>query len=122
MKFKMKKIFLCGIVLLVLLPVFASAATINAASCNLADVLAAINSAQRGDTVNVPAGSCIWSTPLAITKGMIIKGAGIDKTVITSGSTSIITYSPDSVSRANDDRFEVSGFTFTGSSSEVTAC
>ena len=61
------------------------AATINAGSCSQANTQAAINSAANGDTVNIPAGSCTWNTGVAIpsAKKIMLKGAGIDLTVIT---------------------------------------
>lgn len=39
---------------------------INAASCAGSDVQAAVDLAQDGDTVTVPAGSCTWSDSIAI--------------------------------------------------------
>ena len=81
----MRKILLSGIVLLVLLASFASAATINAASCSYADVSAAITAAASGDTVRVPKCSATWTSQLVITKGIYLIGAGIGQTVITSG-------------------------------------
>jgi hypothetical protein len=38
------------------------AATITAPSCHAADVQAALNQAQAGDTVRIPAGTCRWTT------------------------------------------------------------
>jgi hypothetical protein len=63
---------------------FASAATINAASCNYADVQAAINSAIDGDTVSVPAGSCTWASTLTIPSSLSVSiiGAGAHQTYI----------------------------------------
>lgn len=49
----------------------ASANTITAASCSQTDVQNAINSASDGDTVLVPAGSCVWSN--GVTIGSIAK-------------------------------------------------
>ncbi len=66
--------------------VTAQAATINAASCSQADVQAAINSANTGDTIFVPSGTCTWSSALTINKGITLKGAGIGSTVITAGT------------------------------------
>jgi polygalacturonase len=37
---------------------------IHAASCSQEDVQAAIDAANDGDTVSVPAGTCTWTTPL----------------------------------------------------------
>jgi hypothetical protein len=62
------------------------AATINAASCTRANVLSAIASANPGDTVQVPAGTCSWSGGVSFT-GIQLIGAGSSTsgTVITAG-------------------------------------
>jgi hypothetical protein len=57
-------------------------ATINANSCSQTAVQAAINSASAGDTVTIPAGTCTWTSQLTVSKGITIKGAGIDVTTI----------------------------------------
>ena len=63
----------------------AEAATLTASSCNLSDVKAVISSAMDGDTVVIPAGTCSWSGPLAISnKSITIKGQGTGATVIVS--------------------------------------
>jgi hypothetical protein len=60
--------------------------TITAASCALPDVQAAINAAVDSNTVVIPAGTCTWASSLVITgKILVIKGAGIDQTVIVDG-------------------------------------
>src|SRR5688572_13496595 len=67
----------------------ASGATINAASLSSADVQTAINSAVDGDTVQMPAGSATWSTMVTWTgKGIHLKGAGTNATIITENVTS----------------------------------
>ena len=87
---------------------------ISAASCSQSDVQAAINSASTGDTVLVPAGNCTWTTQTAytssvsVTKAIVLKGAGIDQTVIHDG-TNIDERPLDINSGAR-----VTGFTFTG--------
>ncbi len=89
----MKKSFFVWIILLFLILPLVKAATINANSCNLADIQNAINSASSGDTIMVPAGNCIWTSTLTITKGIALIGAGVGKTIIdktTSGD--IISY------------------------------
>lgn len=90
--------------------------THTAASCSLADVVAAINAASAEDTVLVPAGSCTWSSQLSITKGIQLIGAGIGNTVITgnytSGNQPLISYSPTSGNYQYNYRFRISGFTF----------
>jgi hypothetical protein len=52
-------------------------ATINAASCSLADVRASIDSAQEGDTVLIPAGTCLWTSTLNVNKPLTLMGAGV---------------------------------------------
>jgi hypothetical protein len=99
----------------------AEAAMIRAASCSQPDVQAAIDAASAGDTVQVPEGSCVWDEPLIIRKGMIVQGAGIDNTVITSDYASpdtdlfnianyLVVYKPENP--ADNDAFRLSGFTF----------
>jgi hypothetical protein len=58
------------------------AGIVNAKSVSLADVGSAIASARDGDTVAVPPGTASWTSPLEITKGITLQGAGDDKTVI----------------------------------------
>jgi hypothetical protein len=85
--------------------------THTAASCSYADVSAAIASASTEDTVNVPAGSCTWSSTLAITKGINLIGAGIGNTVIARGASSgLISYNPSNYSLNTPLR--ISGFSF----------
>src|SRR4051794_14717151 len=62
----------------------ARAATITAASPSYTDVKTAVTNAAAGDTVVVPAGAATWGSTLALSKGLTLKGAGIDQTVITS--------------------------------------
>jgi hypothetical protein len=52
----------------------ARATTITAASCDAAYVQTAINSASSGDTVNVPSGTCTWSSQVSIAKGITLQG------------------------------------------------
>ena len=62
------------------------AATITAASCNNTGgqlhVQAAVNAAANGDTVVLPAGTCTWTTPVQVQKGLTIQGQGIGQTKI----------------------------------------
>lgn len=83
------------------------AVTRNSASCSYADVFSAIAAASAGDTVNVPAGNCTWSSTLTISKSISLIGAGIGNTVITAGADPIISASPPIGAL-----LRVSGFTF----------
>jgi hypothetical protein len=51
----------------------ADAATITAASCSQVDVQAAINSANNGDTVMIPNGSCTWTGGINVGKQIWIR-------------------------------------------------
>jgi len=92
----------------------------RAASPALADVKAAISSAEPGDNVIVPEGWATWSSPLLITKGIILKGAGLGKTTIVSSYSAPNTYADISnflvqyipVSPESNDPFRITGFTF----------
>jgi hypothetical protein len=62
------------------------AATISATSCSRNDVGAAVDSAENGDTVLIPAGNCTWTTSLTVAdKYLTIQGAGSGLTIITDG-------------------------------------
>jgi len=73
--------------------------------------------ASRNGTVIVPSGSQTWSSILTITKGITLQGAGIGSTVINSSQSSIIDYEPDATAISNNERFDLSGFTFNGNGS-----
>lgn len=66
-------------------PGVVSSTNIVAASCSYADVAAAIASAVDGDTVEIPAGTCTWTTTLVVTKAITLQGAGIGNTIIKDG-------------------------------------
>jgi len=87
-----------------------SGGTIYALSCSYTDVSNAINSANIGDTVRVPAGTCTWSNSLLITKGIKLMGAGIGNTTIRRGAANIIVYVPADYTL--NAPFRVSGFSF----------
>src|SRR5688572_18992751 len=61
------------------------AATVTAASCSYSHVQSAVNAASHGDTVNIPAGNCTWTSKLLVTVGITLQGAGMDRTNITDG-------------------------------------
>lgn len=87
------------------------ATIINAAGYSQADVQNAINSANDGDTVVIPAGNVTWSSGVSIpnTKGITLQGGGIDTTVITDGigGGGILI----NVTGANGKPFRLTGFT-----------
>ena len=69
--------------------------------------------ASEGDTVYVPSGTAIWPSALSISKGVILKGAGIGKTLIKNGNSNyIIIIKP--TTPAENPYMEVAGFTFDG--------
>ena len=90
-------------------------ATITATSPSFSAVSAAVASAARGDTVQVPDGSADWGTnTLLITKGLTLKTEhGRDSTFIT-GTGPLIGISPDSTAIADEETIRVEGFTFDG--------
>jgi hypothetical protein len=58
----------------------AQSPTITAASCKETDVNAVINgpthTAAKGDTIQIPAGTCTWTSQLSITAGITLTGTG----------------------------------------------
>jgi hypothetical protein len=76
--------------------------TFTAATCNQADVNALINGpahkAVNGDTINIPAGSCTWTSGISVPQGIGISivGAGQGVTIIKDqlSSGSLISMSP----------------------------
>ena len=65
----------------------AKASTLTAASCNVSDVLSAINSAKDGDTVIIPNGSCSWSSGISTAKQITLQGATAGGVTITDTDT-----------------------------------
>ena len=60
-------------------------ATIAASSCSRADVGTAVTASSNGDTVTIPAGTCVWTSGLTIAKAITLQGAGIGNTIIQDG-------------------------------------
>ena len=88
---------------------------INAASSEYADVLAAVQSASTGDVVLVPAGTSTWHDVLVLDKGIVLKGAGVGKTVITAiQENEFNEYAAIRVAPPDDVYVRVTGFTFRG--------
>jgi hypothetical protein len=67
---------LASICLAAVLATDSRASTIVASGCSQFQVQAAIDSAQDGDTVQVPSGSATWTTGITINKNIVLKGAG----------------------------------------------
>ena len=93
----------------------AEAADITAASCSRTHVQTAVDSAADGTTVNVPAGSCTWSSaeePVQVyNKNITIRGAGIGTTVITRNGNFVFYVLMTAADRGN---VRITGFTFQG--------
>lgn len=68
---------------LALLALPAAATTYTAATCSVANVQTAVNSAANGDTVIIPVGSCSWTTGIATSKRITIQGATVGGVTIT---------------------------------------
>lgn len=116
----MKKLFLILIILLITFPRICWSATINAASCSQTDVQTAINSASNGDTVQIPAGACTWTSAVTInssssrTKMVKINGAGTDASTGTRITLSVSGPNPGLVVYLSSSlpRFELSNIRF----------
>ena len=104
---RLGSVFLC-LIALASVPLTADATTIQATSCSVSDMQAAIDRAATGDTVSVPAGSCDWGSARLFIKGknISVQGAGIDVTTIT-GSSTMIDMGIDGVGTSSS----VTGFT-----------
>lgn len=112
---------MCLGVMLSLLGLMASAAhagAITAASGNAADVQTALDAAENGDVVQIPAGSFTWTTPVRLSapKAITIQGAGIDRTVIVDNVNKAggNNTEPLVINLALGKRFRLTGMTFRG--------
>lgn len=88
--------------------------TIFAASCTQAIVAAAIASAQPGDTVAVPAGTCSWSGGITLS-GITLQGPGKN-----AASPTIITTGRVTVNKHASQLTKLIGFRFTGTDAHLT--
>jgi len=82
----------------------------RAATCSQADIESELVAARDGDTVIVPAGQCTWTAKMRITAGIVLTGAGVDKTVIRDEVPNDGLIVLETVSGKS---YRVSGFTFT---------
>jgi len=113
----MKKLFHLLIITLITVcsAVSVEANIIQASSCSQSDVQFAVNSAQDGDTVLVPAGECIWSSEVSIqnkTITLIGSGSGIGGTKIIYGGSNHTLLEIDPGTKTG--KVDVSGFWFYG--------
>jgi hypothetical protein len=100
-----------------------AAATITAASCNLGHVQTALNQAAAGDTVNIPAGTCLWTSSLTWTApaNVTIRGAG-NLTALGGGDATVIVDNYASASPlitiavSSSGTFRLAGLTIQGGS------
>lgn len=71
--------------------------TLVAASCALADVQAAVDAAEVGDTVVIPTGRCAWEGVLTVEKGIHLKGVAQGEVTIVhdAGASTLIEVTED---------------------------
>ncbi|MFO1313544.1 MAG: hypothetical protein U1F41_15930 [Burkholderiales bacterium] len=91
----------------------AGAATRTANSCSYADVASSVAASAAGDTVNVPAGTCAWSSTLSITTPISLVGAGKGKTIITNSVGTLV-----AIKKTQSTPVRLSGFTFNNSDNQ----
>ena len=97
---------------LILAPLPARGATLNAASCNLSDVQAQVDLSADGDTVVIPAGSCTWTAGISTSKSITIRGAGSALLTISLSGSGFGALSMDGLTAANVAT--ISGMTLDG--------
>jgi hypothetical protein len=91
---------------------------VTATGTSRAEVLAAINAASIGETVNVPAGESTWTSEIHINKGISLIGAGIGSTIITNGGSGyLIQYHPSNYSL--NSPFRLTGFEFKANGASI---
>jgi uncharacterized protein DUF4082 len=101
-----KYILFCSLVFLGALSL--NAESLRALSLSVANVQAAIDSAQSGDTVIVPAGDVTWSGGVTISKSLTLIGTGANITRASGNTNSLIAVK----NLASDVPVRVSGFSF----------
>ncbi|MGZ3769958.1 MAG: hypothetical protein ACXVCP_08155 [Bdellovibrio sp.] len=93
-----------------IIPFYTEAATYSTATCEFNEVNSALQNASEGDTLKVAAGTCTWSSELAINKGITLMGAGIGVTTIIKNTGELISYVPSNP--LLNSIIRISGFTF----------
>jgi hypothetical protein len=69
--------------------------TVAANTCSSSDVQSAIDRADDGDTVTIPAGKCTWLTTVVVNqKAITLQGAGMDKTILVDAVPKVSTGNP----------------------------
>src|ERR1043165_5419067 len=68
------------------------AATNSAADSSYAAVFAAVSISHDGDTVTIPQGTAIWATPITLTNGITIFGAGTNSTFLRGAGMFIVDF------------------------------
>jgi len=99
----------------------ADGATVRASSCSGDDVQAAIEFADDGDVVVIPAGEAAWTSPVRIVKKAItLRGAGMDRTVIVDQvPASVVRNSPLRIESEEGKPFRITGLTFRGGETKI---
>jgi len=108
------------------------AQTINAASCNASDVQTAFNSVTSSTaTVNIPAGTCAWTTGVTLTipsgnttlsvlaAGSLTTTGGGDQTVIVDNWASNASLLNINTNSTSTSKFRLAGITFEGGTGSV---
>lgn len=100
-----KIVFVFILTLIIVIGKVGNTAVINASNCSRDYVQAAIDSAQPGDIVNIPSGSCTWGAGVSIpdSKKITLQGQGYKNTIITRSGTAIT---------MNESGARVTGFGF----------
>lgn len=62
----------------------------EACTCSQSDVQATIDASSDGDTVLVPAGSCVWSSGVILSNNITLQGEGIGNTTISLGGITAV--------------------------------
>lgn len=115
MNFAVRALFVVSTVLFLNTPACLEAATITATDCSYAAVQKAVSSANRGDTVKVPAGKAIWANTLVINNDIQLIGAGAGRSIITNNVPRNVNSGADIVWETTANGMcRLSGFTFQG--------
>lgn len=85
-------------------------AIVAAATCSMDDVNTAVAAAGTSDIVTVPAGTCVWTSRVTVSKGITMQGAGIDATIIQRDTAT----QGFALRMSANTMWRVTGFTFDG--------